>query len=45
MRVWANVEVKPLAVLELGLCYRRYRLADPSAEDAMARSLRGYGQL
>lgn len=45
MRVWANVEAKPLAVAELGVAYRRYRLADPSAEEAMARSLRGYGQL
>jgi ParB-like chromosome segregation protein Spo0J len=45
MRAWSNVETKPLAVAELGVGYRRYRLADPSAEDAMARSLRGYGQL
>jgi len=45
VRGWSNVETKPLAVAELGVAYRRYRLADPSAEDAMARSLRGYGQL
>jgi ParB-like chromosome segregation protein Spo0J len=37
--------VKPLAVAELGLCYRRYRLADASAEEAMTRSLSSYGQL
>ncbi len=45
MRAWANVETKPMAVAELGLGYRRYRLADPSAEEAMARSLSSYGQL
>lgn len=45
VRGWANVEAKPLAVTELGLGYRRYRLADPSAEEAMARSLSSYGQL
>lgn len=45
MRAWANVEAKPLAVAELAVGYRRYRLADPSAEEAMARSLRNYGQL
>jgi ParB-like chromosome segregation protein Spo0J len=45
VRPWANVEAKPLAVAELGVGYRRYRLADPSAEEAMARSLRSYGQL
>jgi len=45
VRPWANVEVKPLAVAELGLCYRRYRLADAAAEEAMMRSLASYGQL
>lgn len=45
VRAWANVEVKPLPVAELGVRYRRYRLADPAAEEAMARSLRSYGQL
>src|SRR3569623_3004247 len=45
VRAWANGETKPLAMAELGVAYRRYRLAAPSAEDAMARSLRGYGQL
>jgi ParB-like chromosome segregation protein Spo0J len=29
----------------LGVAYRRYRLSDPAAEEAMARSLRSYGQL
>ena len=29
----------------VGRRYRRYRLADPAAEEAMARSLRQYGQL
>jgi ParB-like chromosome segregation protein Spo0J len=37
--------VRPLAVAELGEGYRRYRLTDPGAEEAMARSLRRYGQL
>lgn len=45
MRPWSNVEVKPLAVAELGVCYRRYRLADAAAEEAMTRSLSSYGQL
>jgi len=39
------VDVQPVAVAELGVMYRRYRLSDPSAEDAMARSLSSYGQL
>jgi ParB family transcriptional regulator, chromosome partitioning protein len=38
-------EVQPLALEELGERYRRYRLSDPAAEEAMARSLRQYGQL
>jgi hypothetical protein len=38
-------EVRPLPIAELGERYRRYRLSDPSAEEAMARSLRQYGQL
>ncbi len=37
-------EVRPVPVAELGEHYRRYRLSDPAAEDAMARSLRRYGQ-
>jgi ParB-like chromosome segregation protein Spo0J len=38
-------EVRALPVSDLGEQYRRYRLADPAAEEAMARSLRRYGQL
>ena len=38
-------EAQPLALEELGERYRRYRLSDPAAEEAMARSLRQYGQL
>jgi ParB-like chromosome segregation protein Spo0J len=42
---WENAEARPLPVAELGEGYRRYRLADPAAEEAMARSLHQYGQL
>jgi ParB-like chromosome segregation protein Spo0J len=45
VRAWANAEARPLQLAELGVQYRRYRLADPAAEEAMARSLRTYGQL
>lgn len=45
MRGWSNAEVMPLALAELGVAYRRYRLSDPASEEAMARSLRNYGQL
>src|SRR5262245_42264964 len=41
---WQEGEVRPLAVEALGARYHRYRLADPAAEEAMARSLRQYGQ-
>ena len=34
-----------MALAELGQRYRRYRLADPQAEEAMAGSLRRWGQL
>jgi hypothetical protein len=44
MASWSPGEVRPLAVEELGERYRRYRLADAAAEEAMARSLRQYGQ-
>lgn len=44
MATWSQGEVRPLAVEELGERYRRYRLADAGAEEAMARSLRQYGQ-
>jgi ParB-like chromosome segregation protein Spo0J len=44
MREWENAEARPLSVAALGERYRRYRLADPGAEAAMAWSLRSYGQ-
>ena len=34
-----------MALTALGQRYRRYRLADPPAEEAMAGSLRRWGQL
>jgi len=37
--------VRPVVLAELGQRYRRYRLADPAAEEAMAGSLRRWGQL
>ena len=37
--------LRPLPIASLGAQYRRYRLADPAAEEAMARSLRRYGQI
>lgn len=37
--------VRPVALAALGQRYRRYRLADPPAEEAMAGSLRRWGQL
>jgi ParB-like chromosome segregation protein Spo0J len=37
--------VRPVARAALGQNYRRYRLADPPAEQAMAGSLRRWGQL
>jgi ParB-like chromosome segregation protein Spo0J len=42
---WDNGVVRPIAFDRLGQKYRRYRLADPGAEDAMAGSLRRWGQL
>src|SRR5258708_22206169 len=44
MGSWREGEVRPVAVAELGERYHRYRLADTPAEEAMARSLRQYGQ-
>jgi ParB-like chromosome segregation protein Spo0J len=38
-------EVRPLGLEELGERYRRYRLTDSAAEEAMARSLQRYGQM
>lgn len=45
MSGWDPGEVRPLAVDVLGERYRRYRLADPAAEEAIARSLQRYGQI
>jgi ParB-like chromosome segregation protein Spo0J len=39
------IAARPMPLTELGERYRRYRLADPAAEAAMARSLCAYGQL
>ena len=42
---WHEGITRPVALAELGQRYRRYRLADPEAEEAMAGSLRRWGQL
>src|SRR5262249_48390211 len=42
---WDEGSTRPVALAELGQRYRRYRLADPEAEEAMAGSLRRWGQL
>lgn len=42
---WDDGVVRPVARAALGQRYRRYRLADPAAEAAMAGSLRRWGQL
>jgi hypothetical protein len=42
---WDEGEVRPVSVEALGQGYRRYRLVDPPAEEAMAGSLRRWGQL
>jgi len=42
---WNEGLVLPVSVEKLGQHYRRYRLADPPAEEAMAGSLRRWGQL
>lgn len=44
MATWEEAGVRALALGLLGERYRRYRLSDTSAEEAMARSLRQYGQ-
>jgi ParB-like chromosome segregation protein Spo0J len=44
VRDWDNAETRPLPLTALGEHYRRYRLADPTAEEAMARSLQRFGQ-
>ncbi len=42
---WDEGNTLPVALLDLGERYRRYRLGDPEAEEAMAGSLRRWGQL
>lgn len=42
---WHEGIARPVTLTELGQRYRRYRLADPEAEEAMAGSLRRWGQL
>lgn len=42
---WNEGVVRPVPLAALGQTYRRYRLANPSAEEAMAGSLRRWGQL
>jgi ParB family transcriptional regulator, chromosome partitioning protein len=42
---WNDGITRPVALQDLGQRYRRYRLADPDAEEAMAGSLRRWGQL
>jgi ParB-like chromosome segregation protein Spo0J len=42
---WDNGSVRPVSLTALGQSYRRYRLADATAEAAMAGSLRRWGQL
>jgi hypothetical protein len=42
---WNDGVVRPVSLDGLGQRYRRYRLADPEAEQAMAGSLRRWGQL
>jgi ParB family transcriptional regulator, chromosome partitioning protein len=42
---WSEGITRPVALAELGERYRHYRLGDPDAEEAMAGSLRRWGQL
>jgi ParB-like chromosome segregation protein Spo0J len=42
---WDDSAARPVALADLGQKYRRYRLADPEAESALAESLRRWGQL
>jgi ParB-like chromosome segregation protein Spo0J len=44
VREWVNAETRPWSLSALGERYRRYRLADAAAEEAMAWSLQRYGQ-
>jgi len=43
--MWNEGITRPVPLDGLGQQYRRYRLADPEAEEAMAGSLRRWGQL
>ena len=45
MSAWPAGEIRLLRLDQIGEAYRRYRLAAPEAEAAMARSLRRYGQM
>jgi len=45
MSAWPAGEIRLLGLDRIGEEYRRYRLAAPEAEAAMARSLRRYGQM
>ncbi len=45
MSAWPAGEIRLLGLDQIGEEYRRYRLAVPEAEAAMARSLRRYGQM
>jgi ParB-like chromosome segregation protein Spo0J len=42
---WDEGTVRPVSLAALGQHYRRFRLADPAAEEALAGSLRRWGQL
>jgi ParB/RepB/Spo0J family partition protein len=42
---WNDGITRPVSLDQLGQRYRHYRLADPEAEEAMAGSLRRWGQL
>jgi hypothetical protein len=42
---WQDGTVRPVSLAGLGQRYRRYRLVDPEGEEAMAGSLRRWGQL
>src|SRR5947207_11792868 len=42
---WHEGNTRPVTLADLGERYRRYRLGDPDADEAMAGSLRRWGQL
>jgi ParB-like chromosome segregation protein Spo0J len=42
---WHEGNTRPVVLADLGERYRRYRLGDPEGEEAMAGSLRRWGQL